>query len=86
MGIIGWIILGGLAGWIASMIAGTNAHQGFLGNIIVGVIGGLVGGFIMNFLGVNGITGFNLYSLFVALVGSIIFLWIWGMITGRMKN
>ena len=84
MGIIGWIILGGLAGWIASMMAGTNARQGLLGNIIVGIVGGLMGGFIMNLLGVNGITGFNFYSLLVALLGSIIFLWLWKMFTSKV--
>ena len=43
LGIIGWIVLGGLAGWVASMFAGTNARQGLLGNIVAGVIGGVVG-------------------------------------------
>lgn len=85
MGIIGWIVLGGLAGWIASMIAGTNASQGLLGNIIVGIIGGLVGGFIVNLFGIDGITGFNMYSLLVALLGAIVFLWLWKMFTGRSR-
>ncbi|HRN90502.1 MAG TPA: GlsB/YeaQ/YmgE family stress response membrane protein [Candidatus Saccharibacteria bacterium] len=83
MGIIGWILLGGIAGWIASMIAGTNKGQGILGNIIVGIIGGLVGGFILNLFGVDGVTGFNLWSLLVALLGAVIALWIWKMISGK---
>jgi len=83
MGIIGWIVLGGLAGWIASIIAGTNAEQGLLGNIVAGIIGGFIGGFVMNFFGVDGITGFNLYSLLVALLGAVIALWAWNMFTGR---
>ena len=83
MGIIGWIILGGLAGWIASMIAGTNKQQGLLGNIVVGIIGGLLGGFIVNLFGVDGVTGFNFWSLLVALLGAVVLLWIWKMITGR---
>lgn len=83
MGIIGWIVLGGLAGWIASLIAGTNSKQGLLGNIVVGIIGGLVGGFILNLLGTDGVTGFNLYSLLVALFGAVIALWVWKMLNGR---
>jgi len=82
MGIIGWIILGGIAGWIASIIAGTNARQGLLGNIVVGVIGGLLGGFVLGLFGVDGVTGFNLWSLVVALVGAVIALWIWRMVSG----
>ena len=83
MGIIGWIILGGLAGWIASIIAGTDAKQGLFGNIAVGIVGGMVGGFVMNFFGVDGVNGFNLYSLLVALLGAVIFLWLWKVITNR---
>lgn len=82
MGIIGWIILGGIAGWIASIIAGNNAQQGLLGNIVVGVIGGLLGGFVLGLFGVDGVTGFNLWSLFVALIGAVIALWIWRAVSG----
>ncbi|MBC7565228.1 GlsB/YeaQ/YmgE family stress response membrane protein, partial [Candidatus Saccharibacteria bacterium] len=71
LGIIGWIVLGGLAGWVASMIAGTNARQGLLGNIIAGIIGGVVGGFVFGLFGSSGVTGFNLWSFLVALVGAI---------------
>jgi len=74
MGICGWVVLGGLAGWVASMIAGTNARMGAVANIIVGIIGAVVGGFIFNFFGGHGLTGFNLYSFGVALVGSIVVL------------
>jgi len=83
MGIIGWIILGGLAGWVASMIAGNNAKQGLFGNIVVGIIGGLLGGFIVGLFGVDGVTGFNLWSFAVALLGAVVALWIWKMISGR---
>lgn len=83
MGIIGWIILGGLAGWVASMIAGNDAQQGVFGNIVVGIIGGLLGGFIVGLFGVDGVTGFNLWSFAVALLGAIVALWIWKMMAGR---
>jgi len=82
LGFIGWIILGGLAGWVASMIAGTNARQGLLGNIIAGIIGGVVGGFVFGLFGGAGVTGFNLWSFLVALVGAVIVLFIWRAITG----
>lgn len=85
LGIIGWIVLGGLAGWVASMIVGTNKNQGLVGNIIAGVIGGVLGGFIFNLLGGAGVTGFNLWSFFVALVGAVVVLLIWRAITGRKK-
>lgn len=72
MGIILWIIFGGLVGWIASMIMKTDAQQGAIMNIIVGIVGALIGGFLMNFLGNSGVTGFNLYSFLVALLGAVI--------------
>ncbi len=72
MGIILWIILGALAGWIASIIMKTDAEQGSLMNIVVGIVGALIGGFIMNFVGNAGVTGFNLYSLLVAILGSVV--------------
>lgn len=83
MGIIGWIILGGLAGWVASMFVGNNGSQGILGNIIAGIIGGVVGGWVFSLLGGSGVTGFNIWSFIVALVGAIIVLFIWKAITGR---
>ncbi len=76
LGICGWVVLGGLAGWVASMIAGTNARMGLIANIIVGIIGAMVGGFIFNMLGGYGVTGFNLYSFGVALAGSVVVLFV----------
>lgn len=83
LGIIGWIVLGGLAGWVASMIAGTNGRQGLLGNIIAGIIGAFVGGFVFNLFGGSGVTGFNIWSFIVAVVGAVIVLAIWKAISGR---
>lgn len=76
MGILGWILLGGLAGWVASIIMGTNAKMGVLANIVVGVIGAFLGGLIFSFFGGSGVTGLNLYSFAVALVGSCALLFI----------
>lgn len=74
MGIIGWLVLGALAGWIASMFTGNNRRMGLAANIIVGIIGSSVGGFIFNILGGHGVTGLNLWSLIVSVVGSVILL------------
>lgn len=86
LGIIGWIVLGGLAGWVASKIAGTDANQGIVGNIIAGIIGGVVGGFVFGLFGGSGVTGFNIWSFLVALVGAVIVLFIWRAIRGGTKT
>lgn len=78
--IILWIVLGALAGWIASMIMGRDAQMGPLANIIVGIVGALIGGFIMNFFGQSGATGFNLWSLIVATLGAIVLLFLLGLV------
>ncbi|MEI6500880.1 MAG: GlsB/YeaQ/YmgE family stress response membrane protein [Armatimonadota bacterium] len=68
MGIFGWIILGGVAGCIASLVLGEK--QGCFTNVVVGIIGALLGGLIFQALGRQSVTGFNLWSVFVATVGS----------------
>lgn len=75
MGIILWIIIGGLAGWIASVIMG-NREQGVLSDVLLGIVGAVVGGFIMNLLGQQGVTGFNIYSLIVSVVGAVLLIFI----------
>ena len=74
MSILAWIVLGALAGWIASMMVGTNEEQGAIMNIIVGIVGALIGGAVMSLFGSSGVTGLNVYSVFVALIGSVILL------------
>ena len=76
MNILAWIIFGALAGWLASIIMRTNAEQGAIGNIIVGIIGAFIGGMISRALGGEGVTGFNLGSLIVAIIGAVILLFI----------
>ena len=72
MGIILWIIFGGLVGWVASIIMKTELEQGVVVDIIVGVVGAVIGGVLMNFFGQSSITGFNFYSFAVALLGAVI--------------
>lgn len=79
MNIVFWVVLGALAGWIASMVMGRNAQMGAVANIIVGIIGALIGGFVMNSLGASGVTGFNLYSVLVAIGGAIVLLFVVGL-------
>jgi uncharacterized membrane protein YeaQ/YmgE (transglycosylase-associated protein family) len=70
MGIILWIVFGAIAGWLASMI--MKSKQGIVLDVITGVIGAMIGGFIMTFFGYGGVSGFNLYSLVVAVLGAIV--------------
>lgn len=79
MGLLTMIILGGLAGWIASLV--TRSSTGVLMDIVLGIVGAIAGGFLMSFFGQPGITGFNLYSLIVAVVGSVILIWIGRLLT-----
>ena len=74
MGLLSWIIIGGLAGWVASMIMKTDKSMGALANIAVGMVGAMIGGFLMNLINRSGPTGFNLYSFFVALLGAVVLL------------
>lgn len=74
-----WILFGALAGWVASMITGRDAQMGAFANIVVGIIGALIGGFLMNAVGAPGVTGFNLYSILVAIGGAVVLLFIVGL-------
>ena len=81
MSIIVWIIIGGLAGWIANMIMKTDGS--LVKNIVTGIVGALIGGFVMSFFGAAGFTGFNLLSFLVALIGSIILIAVINLLTGK---
>jgi len=83
MNFIIWLVFGALVGWVASMIMGTDAEQGALGNIIVGILGAFIGGFVMNAFGQSGVTGFNIYSAIVSILGAVILLWLYRMFSHR---
>ena len=70
MGIILWVVFGGIVGWVASMIMKTDGQQGLFMNIIVGIIGAVIGGWLMSVVGESGVQGFNFYSFLVALLGA----------------
>jgi uncharacterized membrane protein YeaQ/YmgE (transglycosylase-associated protein family) len=75
MSILAWIVLGLIAGFIASKIyVGTG--QGILMDIVLGIVGAVVGGYLFDMLGAGGITGFNIWSMLVAIVGAVLVLWI----------
>ena len=66
-----WIIFVALAGWVSSMFMKTDSSQGAVGNIVMGIIGSIVAGYLMPMLGMSGVTGFNLYSVVVAVAGAM---------------
>ena len=74
--IIFWILFGALAGWLASLVMGADARMGATENIVVGIVGAVIGGFIMNSVGSPGVTGFNLYSILVAVGGAIVLIFL----------
>jgi len=84
MGIISWIILGLIAGFIGSKIVDKQG-QGFWLNIALGIVGALVGGFLFDQLGASGVTGLNIYSMLVAIIGSIVVLLLYNAVSGRSR-
>lgn len=82
MSFLAWIILGLIAGVIGSKIVNKRG-EGILLDIILGIVGAIVGGFLFSVFGASGVTGFNLYSLIVAVVGAIVVLWIYHALVRR---
>ncbi len=82
MSILGWIVLGLIAGFIGSKIVNKQG-EGFILDVILGIVGAIVGGFLFAQFGGAGVTGFNLYSMFVAVIGSIVVLFLYHALAGR---
>jgi len=82
MCIIAWLVVGLVAGWIGSMIV-NRGGEGPLLDIVLGIVGAVVGGFIFNMVGHSGVTGFNLYSIFVAVIGSVLVLLVYHAVVRR---
>lgn len=79
MDIVLWIIFGAIAGWLADLI--MKSDHGVIEDIILGIVGALIGGFIMNTVGQPGVTGFNIYSLVVSVIGAVVLIFLGRMIT-----
>jgi uncharacterized membrane protein YeaQ/YmgE (transglycosylase-associated protein family) len=84
MSIVAWIILGLIAGWIASKIM-HGSSSGLMTNLVLGIVGAFVGGILFSAVGGRGVTGFNIWSLIVAVIGAIVVLWIYNAVTSRRR-
>ncbi|RWQ31777.1 MAG: GlsB/YeaQ/YmgE family stress response membrane protein [Mesorhizobium sp.] len=82
MSILSWVILGVIAGFIGSKIV-NKSGQGLVLDIILGIVGAVVGGLIFSAFGASGVTGLNIYSLIVAVLGSVVVLWAYHQFTGN---
>ena len=85
MSILGWIVLGLISGFSAGKIV-NKTGEGFLLDIVLGIVGAVVGGFVFAQFGAAGVTGFNLYSMFVAVVGAVVVLVIYHWLSGRRAS
>ncbi|HEV8339991.1 MAG TPA: GlsB/YeaQ/YmgE family stress response membrane protein [bacterium] len=83
MGILSWIIVGLIAGWLAKTISSGPEPGGLLMTLVIGVVGAIVGGVIANALGYAGATGINLYSILIATLGAVLFLFLWKALSRR---
>lgn len=82
MSILAWLILGLIAGFIGSKIV-NNSGQGLVVDIVLGIVGAVVGGYLFSFFGAAPVTGLNLYSMLVAIVGAVVVLVIYHAVAGR---
>jgi uncharacterized membrane protein YeaQ/YmgE (transglycosylase-associated protein family) len=82
MSILGWIVLGLIAGFIGSKVVNKQG-EGLILDILLGIVGAVVGGFLFARFGAAGVTGFNLYSMFVAVIGAILILVLYHVIFRR---
>ena len=85
MSIIAWLILGLISGFIGSKLVNKSGEGVFL-DIILGIVGAVVGGFIFNAFGASGVSGLNIYSLIVAVIGAVLVLVIYHTIVGRRSS
>lgn len=83
MSLLLWIVFGALAGWIASMLMHTDGYQGTMMDILLGIVGSVVGNYLFGLAGQSGVTGFNLYSMVVAVVGAVVVIFIGRLLRNR---
>ncbi len=85
MSILAWIVLGLVAGFVASKLV-NKTGEGILLDIVLGVVGAVVGGWLFNTFGMTGVTGLNIWSLLVAVVGAVLFLVVYHAIVGGSRR
>ncbi|MEE9431141.1 MAG: GlsB/YeaQ/YmgE family stress response membrane protein [Melioribacteraceae bacterium] len=76
MGLLSWIIVGGLAGWLSTKIIKPKRRKGCITGVGLGIVGAIFGGFIVSFFEGEGVTGFNLHSILVATLGAVVLIWL----------
>jgi uncharacterized membrane protein YeaQ/YmgE (transglycosylase-associated protein family) len=86
MGLVSWLVVGAIAGWLAGYLVKGDESFGVIGHIVLGIVGGLVGGFIAGALtGGDYITGINLQTIVVAVIGAVVVVVLWNAISGRSR-
>ncbi|MEP7082510.1 MAG: GlsB/YeaQ/YmgE family stress response membrane protein [Chloroflexota bacterium] len=88
MGVLSWLIVGAIAGWVASKVMPGDEGYGVLGGLIAGIVGAMVGGYLFALLTTRDdwLTGFDVTTLIAAIVGAIIVVFVWNMISGRRSR
>ncbi len=88
MGIIAWLVIGALAGWIASMVVPGDEGYGWIGGLIAGIVGAIVGGWLLAMLTnqKDWLTGINISTLIAAIVGAIIVVFVWKAVARRSRT
>ena len=86
MSILGWILVGLIAGWLAKMVVPGREPGGFFATMAIGIVGAILGGWIWNAFGAAGATGFNIGSIFVAFIGSVVLLMVYHAFTGNRSR
>lgn len=83
MGILSWIVFGIIAGALARFIAPGGQQMGIILTMVLGIVGAIVGGWLSTLLGFGTVSGFNIGSLVIAVIGALVVLFAWGIITGK---
>ena len=88
MGIISWLVVGAIAGWLAGYLVKGDESMGVIGHIVLGIVGGLVGGFLAGLLtgGNDYLTGINPTTIIVAVIGAVVVVVGWNALRGNVRT
>ena len=87
MGIISWLVVGAIAGYLAGFLVKGDESYGLIGHIVLGIVGAIVGGFLAGIVtGGDYITGINISTIIVAIIGAVIAVIVWNAVTGRTRT